>query len=58
MCMYKSPFDKFGYIFCMQLTKILYKNKYWRETKFGKLANFHPTAKFKSHQYFAIPFYS
>ena len=31
---------------------ILYKNKYWRETKFGKLANHHTITKFKSCQYF------
>jgi len=30
---------------------ILYKNKYWRGTKFGKLANRHTIAKFKFHQY-------
>ena len=29
-----------------------YKNKYWRETKFGKLANYHAIAKYKSCQYF------
>jgi len=34
---------------------IPYKNKYWRGTKFGELANCHAIAKFKSHQYF---FYS
>jgi len=28
-----------------------YKNKYWRGTKFGELANRHPIAKFKSRQY-------
>jgi len=28
-----------------------YKNKYWRGTKFGELANRHAIAKFKSRQY-------
>jgi len=30
---------------------IPYKNKYWQGTKFGKLANRHGIAKFKSRQY-------
>jgi len=34
------------------LKKIIpYKNKYWRGTKFGKLANRHTITKFKSRQY-------
>jgi len=31
---------------------IPYKNKYWRGTKSGELANRHAIAKFKSRQYF------
>jgi len=41
--------------FLILLIIILYKNKYWRGTKFGELANRNPIAKFKSRQYF---FYS
>ena len=37
------------------LVYIPHKNKYWRRTKFGELANCHAITKFKSCQYF---FYS
>jgi len=33
---------------------IPYKNKYWRGTKFGELANRHAIAKFKSRQYIFV----
>ena len=33
------------------IIKIPYKNKYWRGTKFGELANYYAIAKFKSRQY-------
>jgi len=38
-----------------QTISLPYKNKYWRATKFDKLANCHAITKFKFRQYF---FYS
>jgi len=36
------------------VTKLPYKNKYWRVTKFGELVNRHAIVKFESFQYFFL----
>jgi len=52
----KSMYSFYAIILLVAIAMhIPYKIKYWRGTKFGKLANRHAIAKFKSRQYF---FYS
>ena len=49
---------EYAHIMCVCVLYIPYKKKYWQGSKFGEMANYHATAKFKSRQYFLIPYHS